>query len=119
MKYIYYSQGLLLIVFLCLFIVKCSNNPTPRQPELREQSDHIFILDEIPQHIREVDNLTIFPGDFEPRYSIELIPEQAYGETGEPYLTTLYDTVVDDQGRVIILNANTNTDHEHSIYVYQ
>lgn len=118
MKYIFYNHGLLLVIFLCLFIVKCSNNPTPRQPELQEQPEHIFILDEIPQHIREVENLSIFPGDSEPRYSIELIPEQVYGETGEPYLTTLYDAVVDDQGRVIILNANTNTNHEHSIYVY-
>jgi len=80
--------------------------------------EHIFVLDVIPEHIKEVENLTIFPRDSEPRYSIELIPQQTFGETGEPYLTTLDDAVVDDQGRVIILNANTNTNNEHSIYVY-
>jgi len=99
----------LLIAFFCLFLIHCTQEPV---------YEHIQVIDEIPQHIREVDNLSIFPGDSEPRYSIELIPEQTYGETGEPYLTTLYDAVVDDHGRVIILNSNTNTNYEHSIYVY-
>lgn len=108
MKYIFYSHGLILVIFLSLFLVQCSNDTTP----------HIQILNEIPEHIQEVENLTIFPGDSEPRYSIELIPEQVYGETGEPYLTTLYNAVVDDQGKVIIHNSNTNTNHQHSIYVY-
>jgi len=101
-----------LTILLCLFLVHCSNQSQP------DQTDHIQILDDIPEHIQEIENLTIFPGDSEPMYSVELIPVQSYGEAGEPYLTTLYDAVVDDQGRVIILNANTNTNHEHSIYVY-
>ena len=97
------------VVLFCLLAAQCATET---------QTNHFSILDEIPEHIQEVENLTIFPGDSEPRYSIELIPEQTYGETGQPYLTTLYDAVVDDQGRVIILNSNTNTNYEHSIYVY-
>ena len=97
------------VVLFCLVAAQCTQET---------QTNHIRILDEIPEHIRKVENLTIFPGDSEPRYSITLIPEHTYGETGEPYLTTLNDAVVDDQGRVIILNANTNTNYEHSIYVY-
>ncbi len=118
MKYIYGRFGLLLVIFSCLFIVKCSNNSAQREPELQEQPEHIFILDEIPDSIKELENLTVYPGDSEPQYYIELIPEQTFGETGEPYLTTLDDAVVDDQERVFILNANTNTNQEHSIYVY-
>jgi len=41
--------------------------------------EYIQILDEIPQHIQEVENLTVYPGDAEPLYSIELIPEQDFG----------------------------------------
>lgn len=100
---------LTLTILLCLLLVHCSQEP---------ETNHIQILHEIPEHIQDVENLTIFPGDSEPKYSIELIPEQTFGETGEPYLTTLDDAVVDDQGRVILLNANTNTNQQHSIYVY-
>jgi len=106
-------QRLSVALLLLVTITACSGTETDIGI-----TEHIQILDEIPEHIREVENLTIFPGDSEPRYSIELIPEQTFGETGEPYLTTLYSTVVDDQGRVIIHNANTNTNYEHSIYVY-
>ena len=97
-------------LFLCILLVQCSSNSTP------EQTDHIQILDEIPEHILEVENLTIFPGDSETRYIIELTPEQTFGEEGEPYLTNVMGAAVDDKQRVIILNANTN--YEHSLYVY-
>lgn len=77
-------------------LVQCSNNSTP------EQSEYIRPLDEIPQHIRKVENLTVFPGNAEPMYSIELIPEQTFGKSGEPYLTKVLGCIVDDNGRVII-----------------
>lgn len=99
---IIYFQKLFLSILLCFFLVTCSGNSTPKQP------DHIRILGEIPQHIQEVENLTVFPGDSEPRYLIELIPEQTYGETGEPYLTNITYCVVDDHGRVIIWDISTN-----------
>jgi hypothetical protein len=78
--------------------------------------NHIQIRDEIPEHILEVENLTIFPGDSEPRYSIELIPEQTFGEEGEPYLTNVLRSAVDDNGRIIILNSNS--DYSQSVFVY-
>ncbi|MEX1011740.1 MAG: 6-bladed beta-propeller, partial [Balneolaceae bacterium] len=35
-------------------------------------------------------------------YSIELIPDQTFGDSGEPYLRNLYLQSVDDKGRVLI-----------------
>lgn len=99
-----------LTILLCLFLVHCSEDPGPEQPE------HIFILDEIPQHIQKVENLTIYLGDSEPLYKIELIPVQSFGKTGQPYLTEIVGSVVDDKGRVIIQDMGSN--YEHSIYVY-
>jgi hypothetical protein len=81
-----------------------------------EAPDHIRILDEIPEHIHEIENLTVFPGDSDPRYSIQLIPQQTFGEEGEPYLTTVQRSAVDDNGRIIILNSNS--DYSQSVFVY-
>lgn len=109
-------QRLLLLIITVLIIVQCSKNPTPEKAELQEQPEHIFILNETPEHIRDVENLTVFPGDSEPRYSIELIPVQAFGRDGEPYLTQISGSIMVDNGRVIIHDRGSN--YEHSIYVY-
>lgn len=98
------------IIFFML-VTACSGSESKT-----EIQDYIQILDEIPQHIQEVENLTIFPGDSEPRYSIELVPEHTYGEKGEPYLTTVLSSAVDENGRIIILNSNS--DYSQSVYVY-
>ncbi|MBE9048325.1 6-bladed beta-propeller [Pleurocapsales cyanobacterium LEGE 10410] len=109
-------QRLLLFIFSALFIAQCSKNSIPEKAEFPKQPQHVFILDKIPEHIQEIKNLTIFPGDSEPLYEIELLPEQTYGETGEPYLTQVTGSAVDDHGRVIILNRASN--YDHFIYVY-
>jgi len=96
-----------LTILLCLLLVHCSENSVP---------EHIRVLDEIPGHIQEVKNLTIYPGDSEPLYEIELIPVQSFGETGEPYLTEIMGSVVDDKGRILIWNSNTG--YEMFLYVF-
>lgn len=103
-------QRLLLLTISALFIVQCSKTSTPKQPA------HTFILDEVPQHIQKLENLIVFPGDSEPMYSIEMIPEETFGETGKPYLTKVVDCVVDDKGRAIIWNTSSN--YEQILYVY-
>ena len=105
-RFIESSQKTLLSIFVCFLLVQCSKTATPEQ--LKQPANN-YILDEIPPHIQEVENLTIFPGDSEPAYSIELIPEQTYGETGEPYLTRISEMVIDNQGRIIISDASINT----------
>lgn len=87
----------LLFVFGLFFFVQCSS---------QNNSGHIQILDEIPQHILEVENLTIFPGDSEPVNSVDLVPVQTFGDDGEPYLTNIVNGVVDENGRLIILDVN-------------
>ncbi|HET8864787.1 MAG TPA: 6-bladed beta-propeller [Gracilimonas sp.] len=117
-----YSKRLLLSIFLCFSLIQCSDNSKPEKAvptELPEQAEKIEpnrVLDEIPQHIQEVENLTIFPGDSEPLYSIALIPAQSFGETGEPYLTRILGCVVDDHGGVIIHSADAN--YEQILHVY-
>lgn len=106
----------LLSALSILFIIQCTDDTTQKVIVSAGESDHISVLDNIPQHIQEIDNLNVFPGDAKPLFSIALIPEQSYGETGEPYLTDILDTVVDDQGRVIILD--TKSDYSHIIQVF-
>ncbi|MTI87889.1 MAG: 6-bladed beta-propeller [Balneolaceae bacterium] len=90
-------------LIILVFLVQCSENSIPQKLE------SIRILDEIPQHIQEVENLTIFPGDSKPQYSIDLIPKQTYGETDEPYVTKVNRCIVDDKGRVIIWDSNLDS----------
>ncbi len=85
------------MILLSLIFVHCSN---------QKDLGHIQILDEIPEHIQEIENITIFPGDSEPEYSVELVPVQTFGAEGEPYLTNIINGVVDENGRLIILDVN-------------
>lgn len=103
-------------------LVQCSHRSKPektvypKQAEQTVKTRQVRILDKIPLYIQEVKNLTIFAGDSEPEYLIKLIPEQTFGKTGEPYLTTIRRCVVDDKGRVIIKNTDSN--YKHTLYVY-
>ena len=95
-------------LFLCvsvaaLFTVTACSGTEDTNPE----SAHIQILDEIPEHIQEVENLTIYPGNSEPRYSVELIPEQNFGIGSGPWLASITDAVVNDNGHLIIWDINT------------
>jgi len=101
-----------LTLLLCILLVQCAQEP---------ETEHIQILDVIPQHIQDVENLTIYPGESEPAYSVELIPVQSFGETGEPFLTRIARSVVDDNGRIIIWDIDTQGGGfppRNSLYVY-
>jgi hypothetical protein len=82
-----------------------------------EVTGHIRVLDEIPQHVQSVDSLTIFPGDSEPLYSVELIPVLSFGETGKPYLTQVLHCIEDDKGRVLILSVG-RPNYEQILHVF-
>ncbi len=54
-------------------------------------------------------------------YSIKLIPEQTFGKTAPPYLTSISTCVIDDKDRVIIWGKNTEEikfPPPHSLHVY-
>jgi len=97
MKYTVFTVSLFVMCFLSLFFLQCSEQYNP---------DQMQVLNEIPQHIQEIENLTIFPGDSEPEYSVELVPVQRFGVDGEPYLTSIIGGAVDEDGRLIILDVN-------------
>jgi hypothetical protein len=101
MQYIPYPQKLLLCTLLCFSLVHCSDSSRPEYTK----TEYIQVLDETPQHIQAVENLNIFSGDSETIYSIELIPVQSFGKTGEPYLTKILECVVDDKNRIIIYDS--------------
>ena len=101
------SVALLLLVS----ITACSGNETDS-----EVAEHIQIRNEIPEHIQEIKNLTIFPGDSEPVYDVELIPEVTFDDAKGPYLNRVLDAVVDDREQVIILG--TNTSYQQSLHAY-
>jgi hypothetical protein len=98
-------------VFLILIVAACSGSETGIG-----ERDHIQVLEEIPEHILEVENLTIFQGDLEPLYDVELVPEVTFDDAKGPYLNGVLGAVVDDQGQVIILG--TNTDYQQSLHAY-
>ena len=87
-----------LAILFCLLLVNCEGDSMP---------EYIQILDEIPQHIQEVENLTVYPGDAEPLYSIELIPEQDFGADSGSWLAIIKDAVVNDNDHLIIWDVNT------------
>ncbi len=98
-----YSQQLLLIILLCLFLVQCSNNSASEKAE----------------YIRELENLTVYPADSEPTYEVDLVQEQSFGggeDPGEPYLRIITGCSVDDNDRVII--RGLNSDFKTELYVY-
>lgn len=91
----------LLNILLCLFLIQCSDTS---DRFVSPEPEHIRILEDIPQHISELENVAIFEGDSEPKYSIELTQEQVFGETGEPKLSNIPTSIVDDQNRILILS---------------
>jgi len=122
MHYLSKSVLIALSILLCFFLIQCSDNPRPKQihplpVNQAEVTGHIRVLDEIPQHIQSVDSLTIFPGDSEPLYSVELIPVLSFGKTGKPYLTQVIGCIEDDKGRVIIVNVG-RPNYEQILHVF-
>lgn len=98
------------LTLLFLLIAQCSKTSDSKEPS------HIFVLDEVPQRIQEIENLTVFNAKSESAYAMELIPEQAFGKNGEPFLTKVTGFVIDANGRVIIWNVDSN--YDQILYVF-
>lgn len=85
----------------------CSPDPGP---------EPVRALDEIPQHIREVDSLTVYPADSEPLYTLELVSRQSFGGSGRPHWKVITGCEVDDNGRVIMRGLTTEFKTELHAY---
>lgn len=64
---------------------------------------------ELPEHARELENLTVYPLDTEPVSEIQLIREESFGDTEEALIGSLGDIAVDERGRVFIADGQQST----------
>lgn len=112
-----YFQNLILGILLFSFIIQCSDKSDDFDDS---KSQQFRILEDIPQHVQELENVRVFAGGSEPRYSIELIQEQIFAGTEEQELPRIQNSVVDDQGNVIILDSDFTRTFPHftKLHVY-
>lgn len=118
-------QNIIWCIFLCVFLAGCSGQSSQKksdQPEVTEQlknlsqlqpaqpghSSNLRVIGEIPKHIKQVKNLSVFQADSNAPYSARLVPVQTYGKTGGYYLTKVEGLAVDDKHRVLVVDRGTN-----------
>lgn len=65
----------------------------------------------IPQHVKSLDSLTIYPADAQPVREIQLIREQTFGSSDEVLIGTLGGMAVDESNRVLIADPEQHTIH--------
>lgn len=85
------------IYILFLFSVSCTNQ----------------VSNELPDFIKDLENLTIYSSDSEPDTEIEFVREQVYTDSGDELIGNIVGIVIDEQGRVFIAD-----DQQHSILVF-
>ncbi|NBC67129.1 MAG: 6-bladed beta-propeller [Bacteroidetes bacterium] len=66
---------------------------------------------EIPEKISEYENVSVFPADSEPQYTITLDRQTVYGDTEEIFLGSWLSAAVDDRERVFIADHQNNVLH--------
>jgi len=71
-------------------------------------------FDELPDHIREIENLKVYREDINPVYRAKLIKEQAFGDTDNIYIQRFADFDIDQYGCVFIADNG-----EHTIKIFK
>src|SRR5699024_4234283 len=66
---------------------------------------------EVPEYIKKLDNLTVYPADASPERKLKLIREQAFGSTDEVLLGRLGSISVDKSNRVFIGDTDKKNIH--------
>lgn len=61
---------------------------------------------DLPDHLQDLENLTVYSSDVIPEYQIHLEREQTFGDTDEVYFGRLTDVVVDKSGRTYIADGD-------------
>jgi hypothetical protein len=81
-----YDRKCVLFTFLILlFITNCSSQE-----------------EELPEHLKELENLSIYSPDTKAPYQIDFVQEQIFGDTQDVNFQFMYEVGVDDGGRVYI-----------------
>ncbi|MEX2404967.1 MAG: 6-bladed beta-propeller [Balneolales bacterium] len=66
---------------------------------------------EIPEHMKHLDNLTVYNTDVEPAMTINLEREISFGETEDVIIGRMGDISISESGRVFISDMSQNTIH--------
>lgn len=66
---------------------------------------------DIPLHIQELDNLTIYPVDMEPARQIQFNREQIFSSVGDVFIGSMGSIAVDNSSRVFIADSKQFTIH--------
>lgn len=103
-------------IALIYLTISINCNDSPSEKIENAQTEFITVLDEIPAHIKETEDLTIFPGDSDPTHTIELIPEQVFGEDEESGLFLIFKSFEDDKGRLIVWGLDSN--RGRGVFIY-
>lgn len=64
-----------------------------------------------PDHLKELENLTVYSPDTEPVAKIQFVQEVSFGDTEDIIIGRLGSTAVDDHGRVYIADASQQVIH--------
>lgn len=68
--------------------------------------------EDVPEHLVNIENLTVFPENPTPAVDIELIREVSFGENDEVFFGQIIEKMaVDDEGRVFIADMTENKVH--------
>lgn len=65
----------------------------------------------VPEHIKDLDNLTVYPTDPQPAREIQLEREQTFGSREEILIGRMGDIAVDSSGRVFIADIQNQSIH--------
>lgn len=101
-----------ILILFCFFLAYCS---------VDLDNNHIRVIEEIPDHIEQIKNLTVYSGDLKPLNSIELNSVQSFGNIGEPNLSRISGAIVNQNDYVFIWDINTQGSSfppPSSLYVY-
>jgi hypothetical protein len=89
------SKTTLIIIWVLLFWIGCSNQQTV----------------DLPEYLTDLEDLTIYPTNTEPEASIELIREAIFSDRDEVILGRTAGIVVDNDGRLYVGDQHANTIH--------
>ncbi len=70
--------------------------------------------EKLPKDLQELTNLTVYPGNEQPDYTINFKMKASYGNTKSALIGRIGGIAVDDSGRVFIVDSQ-----QHTIHVYE
>lgn len=106
----------LFLFLLCTFLFGACSTGQADKDRPRESGNSI------PEHLQDIEHLTVLPTDAEPRYEIILVEENRYGDKYDDvvFLGFINDFAVDDRGRVYLSdmsNARIHVYHPDGRYM--